>query len=233
MKESLKALSLLVSACLFGCRERDEAPCLQQPWVDRKAVGGVSCAEEREFGVVLPGSKTADGASASRFLDAHRSELHALGGIVTSGVGSCCAGGDWPDPKACIVVGMNGCSHHASELIELFRGFQASSDETSDVAFQLSFEIQGLLGPRCERSVECGPEPYHAAIGAKLRATRTSIEPAKDDTRCAHDGECLITGCGDRCDHWTNTGRAGTCKYRDDLKETFCGCVEQQCAWFK
>lgn len=235
MRYLRKALGILsMAACSLGCEDEElGAACFKPPYVARDGLAVVACEEDREWGVVLPGTKLADRASAAQFLDAHRAELHTLGGIVTSGVGSCCHGGEWQDPNSCIVVGTNACSHHADELIELFRGFQASSDETRDVGFQLLFEIQGWAGPRCEER-ECGPEPYHAALGAQPSATRTLLEPAeRDDANCSHDGECVITGCGNGCDHWTNTGRAGACEYRDDLKEAFCGCLDRRCVWFE
>ncbi|HKP63124.1 MAG TPA: hypothetical protein VJV78_40585 [Polyangiales bacterium] len=89
-------------------------------------------------------------------------------------------------------------------------------------------------GPRCaEDDPDCGPIPYLDTNQQPPPAERTAVDPI-DSSRepCSHDGQCIVNGCGNECDHWSLGGRAGTCPLYGKYRDAYCGCVEQRCAWF-
>lgn len=235
---------VIVSISLLACTrtrvEGERAECLEPPWSASSGsvstVGAVSCENPRYFGVVLPGETLADDDAALKFLDAHRDEIHALDGVVGSGLGVCCGTMDWDDH--CISVTILLCRQRADDLIAKFRAFQASSDETKNVSFKLTFELEGALDPRCEPGPTCTAVPYDSSFGATPPATRELVQlPPSFNTigagpSCTHDGECQPIGSGNECGHWTESGISGSDIGITALEDAFCGCVQGTCEWF-
>jgi hypothetical protein len=61
-----------------------------------------------------------------------------------------------------------------------------------------------------------------------------SAEPQADELACEHDGECLVAGCRDCVSH-LRVPAPRPCALRASSEDigTFCGCVQEQCRWFK
>jgi hypothetical protein len=49
---------------------------------------------------------------------------------------------------------------------------------------------------------------------------------------CTHDGECVVSGCGNHCVAWDVPAVGGTCPAYHALTDAFCGCLTGHCAWF-
>ena len=65
-----------------------------------------------------------------------------------------------------------------------------------------------------------------------MRTVVVTDPPRADAKACSYDGECVLNGCGNECDHWTDGAAAGKCPLILKLQGAYCGCVESQCAWF-
>jgi hypothetical protein len=122
----------------------------------------------------------------------------------------------------------------------------AVAEGIGDARFHLLVQLAGMMGPRCEGSdPACGPTVYTreelADADYECDGARTPAADAFGDEyarlsggACAHDGECVQGGCGNRCIAWPEAGGAGTCEGYPELEDApaFCGCVSGQCTWF-
>jgi len=103
-------------------------------------------------------------------------------------------------------------------------------------ATELSIELSGLLGPRCELDqASCAPEPFTTEARYDPFGKRgPRFHLGSRGGPCDHDGECMLSGCGNRCEHWTCPGayEASTCEGYSFSKPTFCGCVRGECGFF-
>lgn len=94
--------------------------------------------------------------------------------------------------------------------------------------------------PRCDPAEQtCGPEPVGRVDEVCFRpnAERELLPPGtggfSEADRCAHDGECVIAGCGNACVGYRRQEIITVCLGYDWLDEdAFCGCVEGRCAFF-
>jgi hypothetical protein len=106
------------------------------------------------------------------------------------------------------------------------------------VAARVQVTIRSPPGPRCAAGdPACGPLPYDAACLAKTdydpRGTRRIVRTGGGErARCAHDGECVISGCGNECVATSEILRGGTCQGYD-WPDVYCGCVQNSCNWFR
>lgn len=87
-------------------------------------------------------------------------------------------------------------------------------------------------GPRCTPDNPlCLPRPYEGCHAFAVDGPRRPSELGTSAGACEHDGECMISGCGNDCVRWDQTG-AGTCEGYLPERPTFCGCVSGACQWF-
>jgi hypothetical protein len=93
-------------------------------------------------------------------------------------------------------------------------------------------------GPRCAADdPACEPLPYQAACVEKTaynpKATRSIVRAGGgSNLSCAHDGECVIGGCGNDCVPTSDVPRPGTCQLYTHWQNVYCGCLQNTCAWF-
>lgn len=196
-------------------------------------------AREREHVLVREGTRPWTEEEIAALREAHERELFALGGVQGSGSGIYC---DDPSGVArTLGIEVDVCAHRLEELAE-WLAERTARVLPADATATFCVQLQGALGPRCERSDPgCGPVPYSGresvAVPAceRPRAVQTwTIERGLSRGACTHDGECLRAGCGNHCVAWPEGGFAATCEAYVSLEEgpAFCGCVEGQCAWF-
>ena len=96
--------------------------------------------------------------------------------------------------------------------------------------------------PRCEENDEhCGPIPYHKTrkpprAGARRAAVVFDAEVEDfgrtPGTACAHDGDCIVVGCGNQCVSFPFMWIEGTCPGLGRLEHSLCGCVYGLCSWY-
>jgi hypothetical protein len=93
-------------------------------------------------------------------------------------------------------------------------------------------------GPRCAPDdPACEPLPYDAACVEKTdydpKGKRTLVRVGGGtNLPCAHDGECMISGCGNECVPTSDIPRSGTCQDYSTWQNVYCGCLQNTCAWF-
>jgi hypothetical protein len=204
-----------------------------------KTVAGVQlsmCKDGSSFHFVLGNGKPASDQQEDSFGQAHIPEFFAINGIVAAGGTGLCCIEDKADPGTfCMPFSLRLCTTPLPAFIDKLRAIQAHDDRVSNRALRVSVELQGLTGPRCEgEASDCGPVPYDADRAPAVPETRVPVDPLPTDgPACAHDGDCVVNGCGNECDHWTLGGAAGTCPYLTKLADAYCGCVDERCAWFQ
>jgi hypothetical protein len=187
------------------------------------------------FRFVVGSGTPASDALQDQFVKAHMDELFAIDGIVLGGGSGLCCFEDKPDPgESCVVFALRLCATPLAEFIDKLQAIQARDKSVADRSLRVSVELQGDTGPRCApEAADCGPVPYEPTKAPAVPESRTPVDPFPSDAKaCAYDGECVINGCGNECDHWTRGGMAGTCPYLTNLEDAFCGCVQERCAWF-
>jgi hypothetical protein len=121
--------------------------------------------------------------------------------------------------------------------------------EIDDVRVGLDVTVGGMVGPRCEaidpgcgplssREWEWGPDVHRSSRGGCVAGRVRVAEPnaLTPGAACAHDGECLVAGCGETCLRWDQPLGPSSCEDRGRLEEppvTYCGCVSGRCDWFR
>ena len=149
-------------------------------------------------------------------------------GVQSTGTGLC------PDHRqgeaACIRVALLVCRGDApAEVARTYAELWQAAGH-GDAPFRLGIELAGRTAPRCKEG--CGPQPVSGAVYDPWAARRPVLGHLASEP-CARDGECLVTGCGNRCVHWTSSRTISTCEGYDELDAgAFCGCVDGGCRWF-
>jgi hypothetical protein len=215
----------------------DRADCLKPPWTPAGSSSGIhvsQCENERVYRFVLGDGAPVSDDVQTTFLNAHRDELEAADGIVSSAWGLCCVEDKVAPDQSCVVFDLRLCSTSLPKFIDMVRELQAADSNVAKHSLRVSVALDGPTEPRCKASdVDCGPLPYSGKGAQTAPKTRTPVDPVdpKSET-CSQDGECVANGCGNECDYWTLGDLAGTCPYFTKLEGAFCGCVEDHCAWF-
>jgi hypothetical protein len=190
------------------------------------------------------GTKTLAGDD---LLAIHKAVIPHIGARTTSGIGGCCSPAVAAKTRvACIKIWIGPCELSMSQLVSVVD--RALSDaQLSDARLGVDLSVMGMVGPRCQPSEpDCGPLESGHARGAPARPT-AGCQPGRvpldgpvgqpSGNKCAHDGECVIDGCDDRCVPWHKTqGGMVMCDAahrEDDGEPEYCGCVEERCAWFR
>ncbi len=136
----------------------------------------------------------------------------------------------------CFRIDGNLCELRVEDAITRFREAVARDGQLAGARLELQVALEGNLGPRCTaEDPSCVPIPYegHPRYDAG-GARRAGPLRTHGGGSCAHDGECVVGGCGNHCMHWTFGGahEGATCEGYDLPERTFCGCVEGACGWF-
>ena len=241
-------LTWLAATMAVGCIETgppsaaasgvgSDESCRRPPWFPSPAPRGVravTCKDDRSVRFVLGSGAPATDADAERFLEAHRDALHAIEGLDGSGFGTCCSEDAVKPNEQCISLDLRMCSTPLPELIEQIQVMQAGDGSLTRRALRVSVRLNGLTGPRCKADeANCGPIPYarHTLPVPEVRMP-FRMSPSSGES-CTHDGECIADGCGNECVHWTEAGGAGTCPFVTALENSFCGCAQSRCDWFR
>ena len=162
-----------------------------------------------------------------------------LPGLEGSALRDCALGerdSGQPDSVLCMQLELRVCRADRDEIASFFRQ-RALAAGLEDVSFLVEIQRVGVLEPRCAAGdPECLPVPYGDGDpdDAPLWCEpRTPVGRPIPGGACAHDGDCLIDGCGNTCVAWTEAGRAGFCPGLPWLDGAYCGCVRGQCHWFE
>lgn len=157
--------------------------------------------------------------------EARAERARAIPGVDSIGVSECCVG----DPELCMRVVYR---RHATDPARLVDALEAALAPDAEHGLAVRLESTGLLGPRCTPDNDlCLPDPYEGCVGFDPEGARRPSDLGTSRGACAHDGECIVGGCGNDCVAWTLTG-PGTCEDYTRDEPTFCGCVESRCQWF-
>ena len=169
-------------------------------------------------------------------------------GLSSHGRSGCCAaeGRTGPD-LSCINLRLRACEARMTEIVEWIDAALARKG-LGAVRVGIDIHIVGAIKPCDPAQATCGPRaslrwsaPRPRPTGQcearrlPMPATFTEgTEPITSGGRCAHDGECGILACGRRCVPW-DADPAGPewCDVTWGPKEAYCGCVADQCAWFR
>lgn len=221
--------------------------CLAAPWVlpDGPATAGAglvraSCegSDGRQAVFAREGARAASAEDLQPLFAALRERLTIPGDVQTEGIGVCCDRHIQPG-EVCLRVSTNLCQTREEALVAAFGEVLAAAP--ADLGVRFSVHLDGAVRPRCAPpDRDCIPVPYSGGGEYDPDDDRTPIAEAFGERfarlswgDCAHDGECVIAGCGNQCAPWTRTG-PGTCEAYTNMEEApaFCGCVEGTCTWF-
>ena len=249
---SLLTLSLLCTGLLgfvLGCEPK---PCLEEAvlgeYVD--TVAGLELYEgcdEDGYLLVHPGRLPVDTAGEISELRDRHPGLISIPGVVGHGTGLCCLGGSDD-----ICVSMMLASHILTPE-QLARTLALMFAEEWINCFGIRVDVIGYLVPRCEESPDCLPLPMcpeatgpgccpvapvydpeaPRTVAIEAGSPMSGLELPEGDDECTHDGECVQNGCGQYCTAYTAPGFISTCECYPALHDTFCGCVEGRCRWFR
>jgi len=211
--------------------------CLTPPWTPASSGPDLrvsQCNDERVFRFVVGSGPAASDSAQSNFLLVHGDKFQAISGVTERAIGLCCDEDHAAPNTLCLMFGLRLCSTRLPTFIDVVRALQARDSSVANHSLRVSVTLHGLTGPRCEAASEdCGPLPYLLHSDLPVPEPRMLVDPPKNDSEpCSHDGECIVNGCGNECDHWTLGGAAGTCPGLTRLEDAFCGCVQDHCAWF-
>ncbi len=98
--------------------------------------------------------------------------------------------------------------------------------------------LGGAVSRRCApEDPECGPVPFINDDGRRPPLDERSEPFHLGGARggaCAHDGDCVIGGCGNRCWSWTcpRANSGSTCEGYLFDEAVYCGCVHGTCGFF-
>jgi hypothetical protein len=136
------------------------------------------------------------------------------------------------DHRLCLMVqvlaGTPGADLLAATLARML-----DEDHLGDAAFAVQVALESPQ-PRCARG-DCGPVDYQGRCHAPGRNWRLPVYRLSTavESKCSHDGECMQNGCGNICSSYREGSLIGTCELAPRLKDAYCGCVRDRCAWFK
>ncbi len=210
-----------------------EPPYTPAPGVSTLADGTPFVREKsgRRFVFDLRGDTGLDHATVGEYLARLRERAPAAAYLS---YGLYCGEGS----RACLHVALNLCEGSveakATEVIAAIR----EDPILPRPATELAIELAGLLEPRCTTAnASCAPQPFEKGTRYDPFASRGPRFHLGGESggSCHHDGECMISGCGNRCALWSCAGayEASTCEGYSFSRPVFCGCVRGECGWFR
>lgn len=138
----------------------------------------------------------------------------------------------------CFQLAGSLCELRVEDAVRAVRDALALDVGLADARVELQVVLEGALGPRCSAGdPACVPLPYEGDPSFDPAGPRHTGRLAEHSAgACAHDGECVVGGCGNDCVLWEYGGanESATCEgyVFSDPAPMFCGCVEGGCAWF-
>nr|MDQ3035922.1 hypothetical protein [Myxococcota bacterium] len=188
-------------------------------------------AGETRWVISLPGEVVPTAEQAGALVERLRARGDALQWI---GYGLYC--GQMPE-GLCLHYEGNLCEHRVEALAQRIRDAIAADPELSAPRIELGISLAGRLGPRCDADdPECVPVAYQSELRWSPRGgRRLGPLPEYSGGQCAHDGDCVVGGCGNHCMSWEHGGahEAATCEGYSFREPIYCGCVDDRCAWFE
>ena len=240
---------LLLCLSIEGCEPR---PCIEDvalgPWVDTVADLDIhEGCEEDGYIILHPGWRGIDTIAGISALRDRHPDLLDVPGVIGHGSGLCCR--DESD-AACIGLMLASNTLTPAELTEALAEVFTGEDLN---CFGIRVDIIGYQEPRCEEGPDCLPlamcpevtgpgccpvapefDPAAPRIPAIDEGSpMAGLELPEEEAECTYDGECVRNGCGQYCNAYTAPGFISTCECYPALADTFCGCVEGRCRWFR
>lgn len=187
-------------------------------------------SEGRRWRVTLPGDQPYETEAMTALLERLRHSDEALRFLNR---GLYCRDPD----RICFHLQVDLCTEGVEEVAARFLAALAADPELPEPGGELAIDLVGYLGPRCSSEEGlCEPEPFETPMEYDPEAERGPRFHLGGflGGACEEDGDCMISGCGNRCMHWgcATAHRASTCEGYMFSHPTFCGCVEGQCGWF-
>ncbi len=246
----------LALALIVGCKGASASyprPCTSQHDRDCAKLGAapaLSCDPEQQLGrlssalpefealgcegrgyVLLgPGREQADVHDLSMLHQAIGSDAFALEGVRGTGHGLCCAAEAAAMAGGCVRIYLDQCGASVDE-VSAFVKERAVRAGLQERRLRVCVLLSGRSGPRCQPGdPQCGPITYQGARYVPSRS-RTPVYGLRGGA-CAHDGDCLLGGCGNECQSWVEPEVESLCIGSSKLSDAFCGCVAGHCLWF-
>lgn len=209
--------------------------CLEPPFTPGEATvladGSPVTREEdgRAWGIVLAGERPPNLDEVMAALETLRAQPHLR--FVSHGL--YCGNGT----RFCLHLEENLCEGVVEHAFADLRAGLAAIPSLAGMRLELRATLVGRLGPRCEPGDRtCSPIPYERGtrydpLGSRFGGAFASHSGGA----CEHDGDCVVIGCGNHCFSWEHGGahEAATCEGYMFPQPIFCGCIEDQCQWFR
>lgn len=152
--------------------------------------------------------------------------------------GECTTADDAGVAANTLVIHVALCSMTLGEVAQLLAERWSDDPRLRDRAAAVCVHLTGERGPRCASDdPACGPQPGGSLAPGRvapvepLRCPSPAAIDSYDRGSCRHDGECMISGCGNACVQWSLVPRRSLCPRVPGTD--WCGCVAGRCAWFQ
>ncbi|HTR52381.1 MAG TPA: hypothetical protein VMJ10_16825 [Kofleriaceae bacterium] len=169
--------------------------------------------------------RVVDDSDGQKLWDAFTREL-AIASIARSSHAKTCADAD---VRTCLDVHLWACQLP----LEAFAMTLADTLDRAgfaDARLAVDVTLVEAAGPPCRDGAACKPMQHYSTHGTYVpNGARHALDPGRG--ACADDGDC--DGRGQLCQAWYLTGGAETLIYEHEPAPTFCGCIDNKCAWFR
>jgi hypothetical protein len=203
--------------------------------VERAGPGLTECSEALGTYVgTVTGRARASATQLHRFYES--ADLFSIEGISSARLAHCCEHG--APSGVCLALELERCRTAPDALLPRLAALADENGDLRGKSFDVAITVVGLKSPRCSpEDPECRPLPYSADSPPSYHpnASRHVFPDLPErvlEGECAHDGDCYVTGCGNRCSSWIWRNYPSTCQGRPELRDSFCGCVAGRCRWF-
>lgn len=173
-------------------------------------------------------------------------ELFQIPGLQGHGTGLCCTGST---NQACLSLTV---ATNTSTVWDVAHALDAIL-VNEPLCLGIVAEVPGPARPRCQPGPECTAIPVcppgqsdplcctvppfdeNAGRAPTLGpgAPAWDLELPQAPGECAHDGDCVLNGCGNHCNAYSAPSFVATCPCYGALKSSFCGCVGGECRWYE
>jgi hypothetical protein len=164
-------------------------------------------------------------------------DLFSIEGVSSARLAHCCQFG--APQGTCLAIELERCRTAPDELLQRLARLAQGDAGLGGKSFDVAITVVGLKRPRCSpEDPGCRPLPYSQQSPPSYdpNASRRVFPDLPErvlEGECADDGDCYVTGCGNRCSSWIWRNYPSTCQGRPELGDSFCGCVAGRCRWFE